>query len=128
MYYWIDEYELAERYSRKGVEIIDEEATNWSYQTCKQHLGRALIGVGDYDNAYEILESTSKAPVLQSPYYQVRSLWTMGDLFLSIGGQEKGLEFVEKASQLCQEYGLQGQQRIITHLLAKHQKNSRDWV
>lgn len=120
LYYWLEQYQQAEQCSRRGVAIFDNEDANWSYQTCRQHLGRALIGVRDYDKAYKLLESTSNAIVLQSPYYQARSLRTLSDFFLAIGEREKGMELTENAQNLCAQYGFTGQQRMLVNMLARH--------
>ncbi len=121
MYYWLGEYSLAEQHTRQGFEMLDQDEANWVYQTCKQHFGRALICVGQYDRAYEMLESTANAAVLQSPYYQIRSFWTLSDLFFSIGETEKGLEFAENAELLCKTHALPGQRQILKNVLARHQ-------
>ena len=120
LYYWLEQYQQAGQYSRRGVEIFEDENANWSYQTCRQHLGRALIGVKDYDNAYELLESTSNSVVLQSPYYQARSLRTLSDFFFAIGEREQGMELAENAQNLCAQYGFTGQQRMLANMLARH--------
>lgn len=127
LYYWIGNYSLAERYSRQSMEYFDDHDTTiienyhqWNSQTARQHLGRVLMKRGRYDQAYDILESTANAPVLQTPHNQVRSLWTLSEFFFSQQHIEKGLEYAEKAEQLCQGFGLISQQRIITNLLARY--------
>ncbi len=99
MYYWLSEYELAEKYNRQGIEVIEPNEENWTYQTIKQHLSRVLIKVGKYDEAFEILELTAKASVLQSPYYQVRSYWTK-DFYFSTGDYNQGLNMFPKPAIL----------------------------
>jgi tetratricopeptide (TPR) repeat protein len=127
LYYWLDEYELAEQYTRKGVEVIDEIETDWVYQTLKQYYGLALVKVGKYDEAFDILHRTSSAAVLQSPYYQARSCLANSELFLAVGDMDKGLEWAEKSQDLCKAFGLQGQQRLLTNMLAKYRKELQEW-
>jgi tetratricopeptide (TPR) repeat protein len=121
MYSWVEENDLAKTYCEQGVKMIAEPETNWTYQTAKQQLGSVLMKIGDYDNAYDLLQSTTRSPVLQGPHDQAGSFLALSNLFFSIGEHEKGLEFVSKAKKLCREFGLKGQQHILTNILTRRQ-------
>ncbi len=120
MYYWIDEYETAEKLGRKALATFEEPDSNWTYQTARQHLARTLIKTGKYDEAHDILQSTAQAGTLQGPHDRARNALALSELYLAAGELEKGLQCAEETSKLCQEYQLQGQQRILTKSLAWH--------
>ncbi len=120
MYYWNGEYELAEQYGRQAIMIFEEPESNWTYQTARQHLSRTLIQNGQHDEAYDILQDTAQANVLQGPYDQARNTLALSELYFTGGDREKGLEHAAKVRQLCQDFSLQGQQRILHKMLKRY--------
>ena len=120
LYDELGEYERAEQFGRRGMEIFEPIENNWTYQTCRQHVGRMLIHTGKYDEANDLIQSTMQAAVLQSPYYQVRSYWTLADLRLSTNNIHGGREALSQAEQFCEQYHFSGQRRMIEKIAAKH--------
>ena len=120
LYNELGEYERAEQFGRRGMEIFEPIENNWTYQTCRQHVGRMLIHTGKYDEANDLIQSTMQAAVLQSPYYQVRSYWTLADLRLSTNNIHGGREALSQAEQFCEQYHFSGQRRMIEKIAAKH--------
>lgn len=123
LYYGIADYGRAEEHSRNSMtwtEAQETEDDQWNYQTVKQLLGRILLRQGAYDDAYDLLESTAQAPLLQTPHNQARSFWTLCDFFLARKDIDKGLEFAVKSEQLCRKHHLTAEQQILTNLLARY--------
>ena len=120
LYDELGEHDLAEQFGRRSMEIFEPIETNWTYQTCRQHVGRMFIHAGKYDEAHDIIAATMQAAVLQSPYYQARSYWTLADLRLSTDDMSGGLDALHRAEQLCQQYNFSGQRRMINNIAAKH--------
>lgn len=120
IYYWLGDYERAEQYSRECLTIGDGLEYTWNYQMAKQHLGRILTRRQHYDRAYELLQETSQSPLLQSPYEQAKSYWSLSDVLFSMGKSQEGLQYAEQAKLLCKERGLQVQLLTLQHLLRKH--------
>ena len=118
LYSELDEYERAKVSMEKSLEYDDD--TSWSYHLSKQCLGRILVRLGEYEEAFDLLDSSLHVPVLQRPYNQVRAFRGLSDLFLSIGDEQEGLQFAEKAVTLCKEYGLKTQQLALQKMLARH--------
>ncbi|GAK50605.1 predicted ATP-dependent serine protease [Candidatus Moduliflexus flocculans] len=117
----LGQHELAEQFGRRSLEVFEPIETNWTYQTCRQHVGRMLIHSGKYDEAHHLITSTMRAAVLQSPYYQVRGYWTLADLRLSTNDLHGGMEALHHAEQLCQQYNFPGQRRMIEKIAWKHE-------
>lgn len=127
MYYWLEEYDLAKTYCEQGVSFFDEPETNWSYQTSRQHLGRVLAKVREFDRAHELLESTAHAAVLQSPYYRARSLLSLSEFSFEIEDRDAGIEYASQAHALCRHYRLPSQHILVKRLsLQYHIETSRD--
>lgn len=122
MHYWTGQGELAASLCQQGSQMLEPIETNWSYQTARQHWGRALVKVGEYDDAYDILTDAMAVSTLRGPHDRVRNYWALSELHFLTGQQEKGKEFVERAEKLCREYKLIGQHRILTHLVRRYQK------
>ena len=122
LYYWIGEYEQAALYTAKGVELFDEfdTSTNPYYETNKQHLGRVRIQLRQYDKAYELIQSTSQSPLLQSPACRARNFRTFSDFFFAMGDDDKGLEFAQKTAELCNQYTLTIQKIGIQQVLTRY--------
>ena len=120
LYDELGEFDRAEQFGRRSMEIFEPIETNWTYQTCRQHVGRILTHAGKHDDAHDIIASTMQAAVLQSPYYQVRSYWTLADLRLSTEDVSGGLDALRHAEQLCQQHGFSGQRRMINKIAAQH--------
>lgn len=120
LYNELDEYELAKTNMEKSLEYFDETDGNWSYHLSRQCLGRILVRLGEYDKAFDILDGSLQVPVLQRPYNQVRAFRGLSDLFLSIGNEQEGWHFAEKASKLCKDCGLKTQQIALQKMLRRH--------
>ena len=58
MYYKTDQYEPALDAMVKSVESLDSDDTQWAYYYGKQYVGRIRSRLGQYDDAYALLESS----------------------------------------------------------------------
>ncbi len=120
LHYWNGEYALAEQFGRQALRIFDEPESNWTYQTARQHLSRTLIRTGQHDEAYDILESTSQAAILQGPHDRARTALALSELSFAGEDYDKGMEYAAKVRQLCEDFSLQGQQRILQQTLQRY--------
>ena len=120
MHYWMGEYEIAEQFGRKAFTIFEEPDSNWTYQTARQHLGRTLIKTGKYDEAHDILQSTAQTSALQGPHDRARNALALSELYLEIGEVEQGMHYVATVKELCEQYGLRGQQRVLMNMLVQY--------
>lgn len=122
MHYWLGEYEIAEQLGRKALTIFEEPDTNWTYQTARQHLGRALIKTGKYDEAHDILQSTAQTSTLQGPHDRARNTLALAELYFAVREPEKALQYADAVNALCEQYGIHSQQRDLRKLLAQHNR------
>ena len=124
IYYWTDDYSLAEEYSRECLQYGQGLEHTWDYQTASQQLGRILIQRKKFEQAFDLLRETAESPVLQNPYDRVKSLWTLSDLFFAMGNPAEGLEYANQSKQLCQDFGLHLQLRTLQRVLRKYDVSS----
>jgi hypothetical protein len=119
-YFNMDDYDKAEHYTRKGLTVFDQDDTRSDYQITKRHLGTICIRVGKYDEANDILQAISVAPTLQSPIHRAKVCQLLADLFFSIEDYDQGMQYAHNSAELCREFGLQIQHRVLRNMLARH--------
>jgi tetratricopeptide (TPR) repeat protein len=116
---WLEVWIIVTAYPRELFDEFDTSADPY-YETNKQHLGRILVQLRQYDKAYELIQSTSQSPLLQSPGCQARNFRTFSDFFFAIGDHDKGLEFAQKTAEPSNTYGLKIQKIGIQQVLARY--------
>ena len=126
LHYWLDEYEIAEKYCRKAFAYFEHVETDRESLLGKQHLGRVLVRRGKYDEASIILQDSAQAPALQNPVDRARNFWSLCDLFLSIGQYEKGLEYADQSAKIAIQAGAKNQYIVLQHILARHDISCSD--
>ncbi|GAK61625.1 hypothetical protein U27_01526 [Candidatus Vecturithrix granuli] len=99
-YYWLHEYDLAQKYTTASLEYFDE--SDLEYQVSQQYWGMELSKLGSYDHAGHILEQCLRHPALQSAWNQARNLRSLGELYFSIGDRQQALVFARQAASVTQ--------------------------
>lgn len=117
----LHDYTAAERAIRQSLEYFEQAGEELEEQVSRRHVGAIFLRQGRYDAAAPILEAVAQTPVLQSPIDLAKIYGLLSELAFALNQPDEGWRYFHQASDLCQQFGLHIQQRVLRSLLQRYQ-------
>jgi len=95
--------------NKQAIEAYENLATSWPSDVDVQYnLGTLYIASGDYNKAHEIF-----AKILSADPRNIKALWEMGVVEITLGNPEAALDFLSKGLTLATQVDNQEQKALI---------------